>query len=87
MSALEILEKEQDILMEQLVSESLEEQVKRHKSKLKVLLRKGAAQQSMGNLKGALTDFQAALAMDPQNTEILTSLVGLQSIIDKSVQV
>lgn len=70
--------------MEQLVTESQDEQVKRHKSKLKVLLRKGAAQQAMGNVKGSLADYEAALAMDPQNTEIQESIQALQALVDKS---
>ena len=76
--ALELLTKEEELLMNELVSESASEKAARLKSRIKLLVRKGAAALAMGDLKSGLKEYKTALTLDPRNEELVENVENLE---------
>jgi tetratricopeptide (TPR) repeat protein len=79
MMALDYLAREEELLKQQLIEEDAQDRSMRIRTKIKVYLRKGAAQLAMGNKKGAIEDYQAASNLDPSNEEIKKNLKEILS--------
>ena len=75
--ALELIKREEDILREELIQDDIQSRESRNRSKLKLFLRRGAAEVDMGNIAGARRDFESALTLDPNNPEIMSNLKTL----------
>ena len=68
--AIKLLDREQELIVEQLISQDSNEMEKRRKLRVKLLARKGIATYKMGNVKGGISDLTGALQMDPMNAEL-----------------
>lgn len=79
--ALELLDVEDDIITQDLITESSSEKEARRKSKLKLYIRKGAAALAMGDTKTSHNSYKLALDLEPKNPELLENVSSLSKLI------
>ncbi len=79
--ALSILALEDEIIIQDLITESDKEKEARRKSKVKLYIRQGAAALAMGDTKTSLNSYKTALNLEPQNQELLENVSNLSKLI------
>ena len=84
-SALSILDQEDEIITQDLITESANEKEKRRISKVKLFIRKGAAALAMGDTQTSLKSYKMALDLEPNNLELQENVNNLQSAVNNGV--
>jgi Flp pilus assembly protein TadD len=80
--ALELLAQEDEIIIQDLITESVTEKESRRKSKLKLYIRQGAAALAMGDNKTSLNSYKKALELEPNNHELIENVSNLSKLIN-----
>ena len=79
-SALLIMDQEDEIIVQELITESDSEKSKRLKSRLKLYIRKGAAALAMGDTQTSYNNYKMALDLEPKNPELKENVSSLSKL-------